>query len=500
MEDFSTDCSAGASDAAATFPIAKESLLFDEPAENKLLKLLKEGAMREAREDEAENRETDNRLLRILRDKKKRSDFEPSRKGETAADAEPPKSAPESGAPPPRKEAATRRKAEAPPPEPPKPEPIPEAVATSDDVPAAVVAEPPPRPAARGEGRDARAILAAARTDEPAPSQASPAQALREMLKAATEAPAPTPMKPVPPREPVARPVPTPEPAARPQPAKPPTAPVAPPPAEPPPAIAENPAPPTPRPRPAPSPARPLAEPWPAPEGGLALTLLLKGEQIDFLVKMAEGGQPGSLMKLLVVAQCLMGGQGEWGLAGLLQEYARAITGVLNKLMIQERMKKAVDLGTVKDADLDGLLEEIRDLLETEALSATLDPGASSSPGLLLGVRLPKEDVAFLRKLASPRGELTLVSHLLFTQALMAHEIVPSSPWPEGAAAARIRQDFKTAVQNYRELQKGLLNQILVNARLGKKTAWGGPGAVRHEAALAELAKTLKACLPGAHG
>jgi len=441
--------------------------MFEEPAENKLLKLLKEGALREAVEEEGTSPATDNRLLRILREKRKRADESPKKSAEETRRLD-------ERAAPPRTEAETRRL----------------------------------------ERADARRILDAARTEEPPPSMGGPhpaepvaevepprKNALRDMVRAAAEEAAPEPS------------------AARPRAARPPRA-------EPAHAAVDNP--PVGRPAEVEPPASPLPEipaveaqhaevsaprasvtptrppsprrgpvDWQAPPGGLALTLLLKAEQIEFLVKMAEGGQSGSLVRLMLVAQALMGGQGEWGLAGLLQEYARAIIQALNKLMIQERMRKEVDLAKVKDADLDALLEEIRDLLEAEELS-TMEASPVPTSGLLLGMKLPREDVAFLRKLASPRGEQTLVGHLLFTQSLMAHEVVPESPWPEGPDAARLREDFKSAVQNYRELQKTLLNQILVSARLGKKTAWGAPNAAKHEAALAALARGLKACLPGA--
>jgi hypothetical protein len=468
--------------------------MFDEPAENKLLKLLKEGVMRETPEEDTEQRATDNRLLRILRDKKKTKEEAPGPQRSEEARSQGQRSAAEApAAPRPRK---------------------------SEEA-----AAPAPQ---RGEGRrDAKSILAASRVEdieEPpmamsaedvvldeAPVQAPTVGAapladrrddsrpdddssLRRLVRATAEAPAP-PRPTAPPSPAVPR-------KAAPGPSKP--TPQAPPPPRPEPA-APSPAPPraveTPR---AVEPARaaptadadaqagPDAGAWTAPEGGLALTLLLKADQMDFIVKMAEGG---GLVRTMLVMQCLMGGQGEWGLQGLLQEYARGVTGALNKLMIQEKMRKEVNLGAVKDADLDALLEEIRDTLDGDTSEGD-EAAASVMPGLLLGVRLPREDVAFLRKLASPKGDLTLVSHLIFAQSLMAHEIVPSSVWPQGPAAARIREDFKAAVRTYRELQKTLLNQILVNARLGKKTTWGGTSAEKLGSALAELARTLKACLP----
>lgn len=501
--------------------------MFDEPAENKLLKLLKEGAMREAHEEETASRETDNRLLRILRDKKKKGDERPAAARPTERGRRKAAELPQEGS------GASRL---TPPPD------RSESRSPSDRGGGADLAAGSPRPRRDEEKRDAQRILAAARTDEPAPSQRQPeprdtSDDLRDMLKAVAENAAPlrasnappSPRAPAPTVRPpgradghgepattrLARSTAAPagptaqssRPAARQSPPpkedspatqqlEPPTShtqQLEPPVAAPAKSIAGNTPPPAPTaPR---SPALRAADAWPAPEGGLALTLLLKGDQIDFLLKMSESGQSGSLVRTMLVAQCLMGGQGEWGLAGLLQEYARALTGALNKLMIREKLKKEVDLAAVKDRDLDGLLEEIRDLLEDEDLSSGLDANLTPASGLLLGVRLSREDVAFLRKLASPRGELTLVGHLLFTQALMAYEVVPSSPWPLGPAAVQIREEFKRAVQNYRELQKTLLNQILVNARLGKKTSWGAHAA-RHEAALAELARSLKACLP----
>jgi len=545
--------------------------MFEEPAENKLLKLLKEGAMREAQEEEGgERQETDNRLLRILRDKRKKSAFadetptEPPPRGPSAerreaahggrgaanaggrGDTAATRGRAEAGAVPQTAGGAARGRADA--------EAAVRGPAEAARAETAAGRGPAARPsdaggrkeaepAARrdsGPRPDARRILEAAREDAsttraPLPTPAEPpegatgdeatalrqraqagdeaAAALRQMVQAAAEdggePPRTKPSGPTVPKPGAAVPVGPSLHGSGPAPKSPTAAPPAPGqspagasgeaagPRKHPPAKGAPAAPPAPR-TPV-SPRARIVEPYAAPEGGLALTALLKADQIQFLLKMAASGQ-GSMIRMILVAQCLMGGQGEWGLAGLLQEYARTLTGVLNKLMIQERLKKEVDLGAIKEPDLDALLEEIRDLLEAEELSATLEDAVAPPEGLLLGVTLTKEDVAFLRKLATPKGDQTLVGHLLFTQALMAHEIVGYSPWPEGPAAARIREDFKNAVQNFRDLQKTLLNQVLVSARLKKKTTWGADAAAKHEAALAELARTLKACLPGAQG
>lgn len=196
---------------------------------------------------------------------------------------------------------------------------------------------------------------------------------------------------------------------------------------------------------------------------------LLGSQELDTVRKVANDPQLGWLRHFFLV-QSLMGSRlrdlpPEDKRQKLLQEYVHTQKSALNRLLIHLRLNKDLDFEKLTDETHESLLLQLRTVL-LELLSSPAPPRPFETPEhkVSLLVSLNHDAVSFLERLISEKGRLGLLRHLIFSTALVGHEVVTSKD-----GAEPLRQVLGDLLRRYTSGQKAFLNKLLVQVRMGKK-------------------------------